>query len=265
MTTDDPRAFLAVEFDVAEDHVATITLNRPDRLNAFNETMASELTTIWSRVRDDDAIHTVVLRANGERAFCTGIDISEGAWWLDQSIWNQVDPGASLGPRHHRVWKPVVAAVNGMCAGGGMYFINECDIVICSEGATFFDPHANGGIVSALEPIGMLHRGVPLGEVLRWALMGNEERITAPTALRIGLVSEVVAAAGLRARAHDIAAQIAARRPEAIQGTIRAIWESLDMPRSIALQNGLAYTHIGNPKPHERDQARQPNQKPTFR
>ena len=79
-----------------------------------------------------------------------------------------------------------------MCAGGGQYFVNEGDIVICSDDAPFFDPHANGGIVSALEPIGMLHRGVPLGDVLRWALMGTEERITAETALRLGLVTEVV-------------------------------------------------------------------------
>ena len=93
---------------------------------------------------------------------------------------------------HHKVWKPVVAAVHGMCAGGGQYFINEADIIICSDDAQFFDPHANAGIVSALEPIGMLARGVPLGDVLRWALMGTDERITAETALRIGLVSEVV-------------------------------------------------------------------------
>ncbi len=69
---------------------------------------------------------------------------------------------------------------------------NESDIIICSEDAVFFDPHANVGIVSSLEPVGMLHRGVPLGDVLRWALMGNEERITAPTALRLGLVTEIV-------------------------------------------------------------------------
>ena len=112
----------------------------------------------------------------------------------------------------------MVCAVQGMCAGGGQYFVNECDIVICSDNATFFDPHANGGIVSALEPIGMLQRGVPLGDVLRWALMGTEERITADTALRLGLVTEVVPFDELRARAADIAAQIAERNPIADPG-----------------------------------------------
>jgi enoyl-CoA hydratase/carnithine racemase len=92
----------------------------------------------------------------------------------------------------------------------------------------------------------MLARGVNIGDVLRWALMGNEERMTAETALRIGLVTEVVPGDGLRARAREIAASIAQRNPKAIQGTVRAIWESLDMTRTTALQNGMAYTHIGN-------------------
>jgi enoyl-CoA hydratase/carnithine racemase len=127
-----------------------------------------------------------------------------------------------------------------------MFFLNQSDIVICSEDATFFDPHANGGMVSALEPIGMLHRGIPLGEVLRWALLGSDERITAETALRIGLVSEVLPRAELRDRARQLADEIAARRPEAVQGTVRAIWESLEMPPAAALGNGLSYTQIGN-------------------
>jgi enoyl-CoA hydratase/carnithine racemase len=244
--------FNTVLFDVGDDHVATITLNRPDNLNSFNEEMSNEMNTLWATVRDTDAIHAVVLRAAGDRAFCTGIDIKEGKWWGHLNVWNHTDPGAALGPKHHKVWKPVIAAVHGMCAGGGQYFVNDCDIVICSEDATFFDPHANGGIVSALEPIGMLSRGVPLGDVLRWALTGNEERITAATALRLGLVTEVLPRAELWDKAHSLAAEIAARRPEAVQGTVRAVWEALEMTRSIALQNGLSYTHIGNPTADER-------------
>jgi enoyl-CoA hydratase/carnithine racemase len=256
--------FKTVLFDVGDDHVATITLNRPDQLNSFNEQMSDEISTIWATVRDTDDIHAAVLRAAGDRAFCTGIDIKEGKWWGDLNVWNQTDPGAALGPKHHKVWKPVIAAIHGMCAGGGQYFVNDSDIVICSPDATFFDPHANGGIVSALEPIGMLHRGVPIGDVLRWALLGNEERITADTALRLGLVSEVVPREELWERAHLLAAEIAARRPDAVQGTVRAIWEALEMTRSIALQNGLSYTHIGNPPPGQRPE-RGPKQTPRLR
>ena len=241
----------AIQYEVTDDYVATITLNRPESLNSFNNDMASEMSWAWETIREDDNVHAVILQANGERAFCTGLDIKGGTgWFARENVWNTFDPGALLSPKqHHKVWKPVVAAVHGMCAGGGQYFINEADIIICSDDATFFDPHANGGITSALEPIGMLARGVPLGDVLRWALMGTEERVTAETALRLGLVTEVVKRKDLRYRAHEIAASIAARSPIPIQGTVRAIWESLDMTRSMALQNGMAYTHIGNRGP----------------
>jgi len=249
-------------FDVA-DNVATITLNRPDAMNSFNDAMAADMTWAWDTVRETEDIYCVVIQANGERAFCTGIDVSsEIPWFMKENTWNTFDPGETLGPKlRHKVWKPVVVAVHGLCAGGAQYFLNESDIIICSDDAVFFDPHANVGIVSALEPIGMLHRGVPLGDVLRWALMGNEERITAETALRLGLVTEVVTRDALRDRAREIALSIARRNPKAIQGTIRAIWESLDMPRSTALLNGVSYTLIGNfpvnrPAPRDKSETR---------
>jgi E-phenylitaconyl-CoA hydratase len=234
-----------IEFDVT-DHVATVTLNRPDKMNSFTKQMADELVTVWARVRDDEDIRVAVIRANGERAFCTGIDVSEGTWWKNDPIFNQEDPSASLGPKGNLVWKPVIAALHGIVAGGAMYFVNECEFAICAETTTFFDPHANAGIVSALEPMGMLALGVPYGEVMRWALLGSEERMTAQTALRIGIVTEVVPDDELRLRAAELAAEIAARRPEGIQGTVRAMWEARDLPPSIAARHGMSYTHIGN-------------------
>ncbi|WP_275254143.1 enoyl-CoA hydratase/isomerase family protein [Mycobacterium intracellulare] len=234
-----------IEFDVS-DHVATVSLNRPDRMNSFTEQMADELAAVWARVRDDNDIHVAVLRANGERAFCTGIDVSEGTWWKHKSIFNQEDPGELLGPKAHRVWKPVIAALHGIVAGGAMYFVNECDFSICSETATFFDPHANAGIVSALEPMGMLALGVPYGEVMRWALLGSEERMSAQTALRIGIVTEVVPDDQLRSRATELASEIAARRPLGVQGTVRAMWEARDLPPSAAARHGKFYTDLGN-------------------
>jgi cyclohexanecarboxylate-CoA ligase len=241
-----PLGDLTTVIFTVDGHVATITLNRPDRLNSFDRTMTEEVAAVWRHVRDDGDVHVAVLRAAGDRAFCTGLDIREGPWWSDQNLWNQEDPGAQLGPKQHRVWKPVIAAVHGMAAGGAMYFLNEADIVICAEDATFFDPHANGGMVSALEPMGLLRRGVPLGDVLRWALAGNEERITAATALRLGIVTEVVPRERLWDAARTLADEIAGRRPQAIQGTVRAIWESLDQPHSIAARHGLSYTQLGN-------------------
>jgi enoyl-CoA hydratase/carnithine racemase len=101
-------------------------------------------------------------------------------------------------------------------------------------------------LTAALEPIGATYR-MPLGDVLRMALLGNDERISAATALRIGLVTEVVTLENLWDRARALAATIAAKPPAATQGTVRAIWESLDLPRSVALQMGLKYCQIGNP------------------
>lgn len=268
-TNDRPHEAIAlahIEFEV-DEHLATITLNRPEAMNAISAQMARELAWAWQTVRDNDDIHAVVLRAAGDRAFCTGVDVKgDSDWFLKSNVWNSFDPGTVVSPKlTHRCWKPVITAVHGLAAGGAQYLLNESDIIICSPDAAFFDPHANASIVSALEPIGMLQRGIPLGEVLRWALMGTEERISAATALRIGLVSEVVSRVDLWGRAHEIAASIAARSPQSIQGTIRAIWESLDMTRSAALQNGMAYTHIGNPPLAERRAAPRRNGPAAYR
>lgn len=234
-----------IEFEVA-GHVATIALNRPAQMNSFNQTMATEIRRVWEYVRDEDDIRVIVLRANGDRAFCTGIDVSEGRWWADQPIFNQEDPGTQLGPKAHRVWKPVIAALSGIVAGGAMYFVNECDFSICAENTTFFDPHLNAGVVSALEPMGMLSLGIPYGDVMRWALLGSEERVTAQTAQRLGLVTEVVPDGQLRTRATELAGEIARRRTAAIQGTVRAMWEARDLSPSLRQRHGLSYTHIGN-------------------
>ena len=146
-----------------------------------------------------------------------------------------------------RCWKPVVCAVQGICTAGAFYFVNEADIVICSDDATFFDSHVTYGLVSALEPVGLM-RKVGLAETLRIALSGNDERVTAETALRISLVTEVVdPRRALGAGPRDRGGHRRASRASATQGTVRAIWESLDRPYRAAMQQGLIYTRLGNP------------------
>jgi enoyl-CoA hydratase/carnithine racemase len=232
-------------YETDDDRVATITLNRPDVLNAFDRQMCEELRDAWRRVKDDPSVHAVVLRAAGERAFCAGLDTSK-SYGQPDDVWNHEDPGELLSPKWQHVWKPVVCAVHGICTAGAFYFVNESDVVICSDDATFFDSHVTYGFVSALEPVGLMRR-VGLGETLRMALSGNDERVTAATALRIGLVTEVVARDALWARAHELAAGIARKPTAATQGTVRAIWESLDRPYRVAMQQGLIYTRLGNP------------------
>jgi enoyl-CoA hydratase/carnithine racemase len=236
--------YQTISYELAE-HVATVTLNRPERLNAFNQRMLDEFEHLWGVVRSDDDVRVVVIQAAGERAFCTGVDVRDGFDRPD-NVWSDRDPGTRLGPKQNHVWKPVVTGLHGMVAGGAFYWVNESDIVICSDDATFFDPHVSYGLTAVLEPIGLARR-IPLGEALRIALLGLDERMSAERALQIGLVSEVVSPAELRPRLAEIASIIAAKPPAAIQGTVKAIWDSLDMTRSTALQVGLGYTQLGNP------------------
>jgi enoyl-CoA hydratase/carnithine racemase len=240
-------SYETILFEQGEDKVATITINRPEALNSFTRKMCEEFREVWERIRSDNTINAVVLRASPGRAFCPGVDVRGGGGnvLMYDDLFAQVDPGEYLGPKANKLWKPVVTAVHGMCAGGAFYWVNESDIVICSEEATFFDPHVTYGMVAALEPIGLRQR-IPLADVLRMALLGNDERIGAETAKRLSLVSEVVALDRLWTRAHELAAKIAAKPAVAIQGTTRAIWESLDAGRTIALQMGLKYTQVGN-------------------
>jgi enoyl-CoA hydratase/carnithine racemase len=216
-------------------------------MNAFSLQMASELDWLWDAVRADDRVRVIVLRAAGDRAFSTGVDVTES--WADRDRVNPFerrDPSEYLCAKAHQVWKPLIVAMQGICAGGAFYWINEADIAICSEEATFFDPHVTFGMVSSCEPMGLLGR-IHYGEIMRWILMGNDERISAETAMRIGLVTEVLPRECLWDRAHELASTIAAKPAVAVQGSVRAMWEARDLPRSAAIINGLKYTQLGNP------------------
>lgn len=238
--------------DTSPGGVMTVTLNRPDKLNSFNDAMCAEFKRLWAEVRADDAVRAVVLTAAGERAFCTGVDVSErldsDSPFLDRAQpWAEhEDPGRDLSPRRNEVWKPVLAAVDGMCAGGAFYWVADCDIILCSPEATFFDPHVTYGFVAALEPIAMRFR-MSFSDVMRMSLLGLHERMTAEGAVKAGLVTEIVVRDELLSRTQEIAEVIAGQPPAAVQGTIKALWQSLDVTRSQALATALMYTQVGNP------------------
>jgi len=226
------------------DHVLTVTLQRPDRMNAFNDTMCSEFRELWRYAAELDDVHVIVLRAAGDRAFSTGADVKEGLY-RSPNPFTRRDPGEDLSPKRNGCWKPMVCAVHGLVAGGALYWVNEADLIIASGDTEFFDPHVSYGSVAALEPIGLAHR-MPLGEGLRMALLGLDERIGAKRAHQLGLVSEIVDREALWDRAQYLAERIAAKPSIAVQGTVRAIWESRDVGRSQALATGMSYTVIGN-------------------
>jgi enoyl-CoA hydratase/carnithine racemase len=242
--TDRP-VFETVQFEVGADHVATITLNRPEVMNCFNQPMLDEFGEIWRICRGNDDIHAIVLRAAGERAFSTGVDRKQGRFRHPNPL-SEEDPGFWLGAKQNRVWKPLVLAIHGMFAGGAFYWLNECDVAICSEDATFFDPHTTYGMASALEPAGLLRR-IPFGDVMRLALFGNDERISAAKALAISLVSEVHPREALWDRAHVLAKRLADKPPLAVQGTVKAVWDSYSMSIEASRAMPLIYTQLINP------------------
>lgn len=191
-----------------EKHIATVTLNRPDALNAMNDEMRPELAAAWDRIKHDDDIRAGIVTGAG-RAFCAGMDIKEAA--------GRVREGGSAVRRETRtltggympydIPKPMIAAVNGAAAGGGMGIALSCDILIAAEEAVFLAPFAKLGTMS--NPIvTLLAKKVSPG----WSAWMNYSgvRVDAATALRIGLVNEVLAKDDLMDRAYEMAERIAA-------------------------------------------------------
>jgi enoyl-CoA hydratase/carnithine racemase len=240
------------------DGVASVTLNRPDALNAFNGQMQRELRALWRGLRRHDDVRCVVITGAGEKAFCTGIDRMEqmGGEGTPAPIDDDAaigsgstpfmfnDPGDLIGPKSCDLWKPVIAAVNGMACGGAFYMLGEVEFIIAAEHATFFDPHVTYGMVAAFEPIHM--SGImPFGEIMRLSLLGNHERMSAARAHEIGMVSEVVPGDQLAERAASVASAIASQPALAIEGTVRAIWGARELGARQALKLGYAYVAMG--------------------
>jgi enoyl-CoA hydratase/carnithine racemase len=250
-------------------HVATMTINRPERMNAFNADVHARFPLLWEEVKRDDDVRVVIVTGAGERAFTTGMDVKDAATTggpaARQSSEN-VHEHARLTAIQAKVWKPVICAVNGVCAGGGLHFVADSDIVICAEHATFVDTHVSVGQVAALEPI-VLSRKIPLGTVLRMALIGRGERLSAQQALQVGLVSQVVPAEQLMPEAHRIAELLCENSPAAMMKTKQAIWESLDMGLHDGLQHGwtLLRSHWTHPDYREGPRAFAERRKPEWK
>ncbi len=235
------------------DGVAWVTLNRPDALNAFDTTMQRELRELWMMLRTNDDVRCVVVTGSGDKAFSTGLDRGEVGNFDDlppgklpgyNTPWDFDDPGKSVCPKSNHMWKPVIAAVNGMACGGAFYILGEVDFIIAADHATFFDPHVTYGMPAAFEPINLLHK-MPFQEVMRLSLLGAYERLSAPRAYQIGFVSEVVPKDELHERTAWAAQAIADQPALAVGGTVRALWTGLELSRRQALDHAFLFTHVG--------------------
>ncbi|MFC9911472.1 enoyl-CoA hydratase/isomerase family protein [Streptomyces sp. NPDC127197] len=224
--------------------VAVVTLDRPERLNAIDLAMAGELAAVWREFRYDDAVRAVVLTGAGERAFCTGIDRSTEVP-QPNSPYMMDDPLLSVGPKANDLWKPVVAAVEGTACGGAFYLLGETEFIVAGTSASFFDPHTTYGMVSAYESMLMAQR-MPYGEAARMALMGSAERIGAQRAYDIGLVSELTPPGEALAAATACATVLAGYPPEAVQGTVRALWAAREAALAPAFAQAPHLIALGN-------------------
>ncbi|MBW2229909.1 MAG: enoyl-CoA hydratase/isomerase family protein [Deltaproteobacteria bacterium] len=234
-----------------QDRIATLTLNRPERRNAFNHTMAEELGQAWEAIKADPEVACVILTGAGDKALCTGVDVTsvvEAGGFDRDDMPAEEPPFLNMTAVQNQCWKPVITAVNGMVCGGGLHFIADSDIIVCAENATFFDTHVRLGVISGLEPVGLARR-IPLEAVMRLALLGGSERMTAQEALNLGLVGEVVPQRDLMPRARALARKIAAHSPTALARSKQAIWQSLEMGLDDALKNAweLIRTHTQHP------------------
>jgi enoyl-CoA hydratase len=221
----------------------------------MDATMLAELEVAWRELDADPAVRVVVNTGNGP-AFQTGLDVRQLAGdreALREQSRRTKRAELRLTAWHNEVHKPVIAAVNGVCAGGGLHFVADADIVVAAADATFLDPHVSVGQVTAFEAIGLVRRS-PMEPVLRMALTGRHERITAARAHQLGIVGEVVDPPDrLREVAAALAATVARNSPAAMAATKRALWGALERGLTDACRAGSGeLTGLwGHPDQHE--------------
>ena len=212
--------------------VSLLTLNRPDKRNALNGALRCSLLGALDAAARDTAVRVIVLTGAGDKAFVAGADIGEfeGRSAVDQY---RVMKQPSIFDAIERSSKPVIAAINGFCLGGGMELALACDIRIASTSARFGQPEVNLGIIPGGGGTQRLPRVVGLGAATRMILTGD--LVDAAEALRLGLVEEVVAPDALMPRAIAIAETIASKSPVAVSAAREATRAAL----SLSLEEGL--------------------------
>ncbi|MGH9273104.1 MAG: enoyl-CoA hydratase/isomerase family protein [Acidimicrobiales bacterium] len=221
--------------------VGWLIFNRPDVGNAMNATMLEELEAAWQELDADEGVKVIVNTGAGT-AFQTGLDVvqlSKDPDALKEQSRRTKRAELRLSAWHNGVQTPVIAAVNGVCAGGGLHFVADADMVIASSAASFLDPHVSIGQVTAFEAIALL-RKIPAEAVMRMALVGSHERMTAERALALGLVGEVVAPEQLRDAAQDLGEKVARNSPSAMAATKRALWGAFETGLTDACKAGAS-------------------------
>src|SRR5256886_2871785 len=211
--------------------VGWLVFDRANRREGRDGTKFRTIEAAWRELDGEPAVRVIVNTGNG-RAFQTGVDVVQlgrDKQALREQSRRTRDAELRLTAWHNQVWKPVIAAVNGACAGGGLHFVAEAHIVLASANASFVDPHVSLGQVSAYETIGLVRKS-PMEPIVRMALTGAHERIDAARARQLGILSEVVDPPdGLRDAAQELAEKVARNSPAAMRATKQALWGALEL------------------------------------
>lgn len=210
-------------------HVAYVTINRPERLNACDHETYGRLAEIWREFRDDPALRVAILTGAGERAFCAGSDIKSN--YVERP---GIEPHEAPFEVMLDLYKPIIAAINGHANGGGLEQALACDIRVAATHAQFGLGEVRLGWLPGGGGTQRLPRLIPLGRALQMLYTGN--RIGADEALRLGLVDYVVPMGELIAKCEEIAAEICKSAPLAVQRIKRAALRGLDMPLADGLK-----------------------------
>jgi enoyl-CoA hydratase/carnithine racemase len=213
-------------------HVAYVTLNRPERMNALHPPLQSELARAWADYMADDALWAAILTGAGERAFSAGSDLKYRV--------QEADDAALRNPEGHgghildRCWKPIIAAVNGYAVGGGLELALRCDIILAAEHAQFGLPESRRGLLADAGGVVQLPRRLPYHLAMGLILTGKF--ISAPEAHRMGLVNEVVPMADLMSAAERWAAEICECSPLALQAAKQVVSSTIDLSAEVAMR-----------------------------
>lgn len=218
-----------------EGAVRTITINRPDKLNALNRQVITELTHAFAAAATDDAVRAVVLTGAGEKAFVAGADIAEMSTLTPLTLRDFSRAGQSLMLSMERLGKPVIAAINGFALGGGFELAMACHLRVAGDNAKIGQPEVKLGLIPGFGGTQRLPRLAGRGAALELCLVGDP--IGAERAFQLGLVTRVVPAAELQADVTALAAKLAGYAPQALRGVIDAVSHGAEC----ALDQGLDY------------------------
>ncbi|MBI1806312.1 MAG: enoyl-CoA hydratase/isomerase family protein [Ignavibacteria bacterium] len=217
-----------------KDRLCTVTINRPDKLNALNARCKSELKDVFTNLRTNPDVDVVIITGSGEKAFVAGTDIGELTTLNAQTGKEFAIGGQAIFDLIQHLGKPVIAAVNGYALGGGCELALACHIRIASENAKFGQPEVNLGIIPGYGGTQRLARLVGVGRAMEMILTGNQ--IDAQEALRIGLVNKVVPLAELSPTSEAIARTILSKGQLAIRMAIKAVNATMEVPLSEGLK-----------------------------